>query len=89
MIQKIYHINTFFCHHQIFNLFQYTLKVALQYLFKVVILFNTVFYLKLNFKLKVDRKTCTFKNLEKICQKTVATLFSLSDAQKATIIFNK
>ena len=33
-----------------------TFKVALQYLFNVVILLNTVFYLKLCFKLKIDPK---------------------------------
>ena len=32
----------------------------------VVILLNIVFYLKLNFKLKIDTKMCTFKNLEEI-----------------------
>ena len=41
-------------------------KVVLEYLFNVFILFNTVFYLKLNFKLKIDLKMCTFKNLEEI-----------------------
>ena len=41
-------------------------KVALQYLFNVFIIFNTVSYLKLNFKLKVALKMCTFKNLEEI-----------------------
>ena len=41
-------------------------KVALQYLFNFVILFNKVFHLKLNFELKIDLKTCTFKNLEEI-----------------------
>ena len=41
-------------------------KVALQYLFNVFILFNTVSYLKLNFKLKVDPKMCIFNNLEEI-----------------------
>ena len=44
-----------------------TFKVVLEYLFNVFILFNTVFYLKLNFNLKkIDPKMCTFKNLEKI-----------------------
>ena len=43
-----------------------TFEVALQYLFNVFILFNTVFYLKFNFKLKIDPKICTFKNLEEI-----------------------
>ena len=41
-----------------------TFKEALRYLFNVAILFNTVFYHKLNFKLKVDLKTCSFKDLE-------------------------
>ena len=39
-------------------------KVALQCLFNVFILFNTASYLKLNFKLKIEPKMCTFKNLE-------------------------
>ena len=39
------------------------------------ILFNTVSYLKLNFKLKIDPKMCTFKNLEKFLKKRVATLY--------------
>ena len=45
-----------------------TLKIALQYLFNVFVLFKKVFYLKLIFKLKIHQKKCTFKNLEKICQ---------------------
>ena len=44
------------------NIFQ----VALQYLLNIFILFNTVSYLKLNFKLKVDPKMCIFNNLEEI-----------------------
>ena len=40
-------------------------KVALQYLFNVFILFNTVFNLKLKFKLKKDPKMCTFKTWKK------------------------
>ena len=43
-----------------------TFKVALQYLFKFFILINTVFNFKLNFRLKIDPKMCTFKNLEEI-----------------------
>ena len=39
------------------------------YIFNGVILPSTVFNLKLCFKLKINPKTCTFKNLEKI-QKT-------------------
>ena len=33
-----------------------------------------VSYIKLNFKLKFDPKKCTFKNLEEIWKKRVATL---------------
>ena len=51
-----------------------TFKIAFQYLFKVVILSKTVFYLKLNFILKINPKTCTFENLEEISQKPFATL---------------
>ena len=40
------------------------LKVALQYLFNVVILFNTAFYL--NFKIKIDPKICTLKPWKKL-----------------------
>ena len=36
-------------------------KVPLQYLLNVFILFNTVFYLKLNFKLKIDEKCVVLK----------------------------
>ena len=49
---------------KIFFLLKNIFKVALQYLFNVFILFNTILYLKLNFKLKIDPKMCTFKNLE-------------------------
>ena len=41
-------------------------KVALYYLFNVFILYNTVSYLKLNFKPKIDPKMFTYKNLEEI-----------------------
>ena len=51
-----------------------TFKVALQYIFNIFKLFNTVSYLKLNFKPKIDPKMCTFKNLEKFLKKQVATL---------------
>ena len=47
-----------------FFLLKNTLKLAIQYLFNVVILINTVFSLKLNFKLKIDPKIGTFENLE-------------------------
>ena len=53
------------------NLLKNTFKVALlQYHFNVFYTVNTVSY----FKLKIDPKMCTFKNLEKICQKHLATL---------------
>ena len=45
-----------------------TFKVALQYLFNVYILFNSVSY----FKLKINQKMCTLKNLEKIWRKMAA-----------------
>ena len=50
----------------IFFLLKNTFKVALQYLSNVFILFKTVSYFKLNFKLKIDHKMCTFKSLEEI-----------------------
>ena len=56
-------------------------KVALQYLFNVFMLFNIVFNLKLNFKLKIDPKMHNLRNLKviwktwkKILKKQVATL---------------
>ena len=52
-----------------FKLKKNIFKVALQYLFNVVILLNTVSYLKLNLRLKIDPEICIFKHLEEI-QKT-------------------
>ena len=58
-----------------------TYKVVLQYLFNVVILLKTVFYLKLKFILKKTQKLLFSKtwknseNLEEIYQKHFATLF--------------
>ena len=43
-----------------------TLKLALKYLFNVFVLLKTDSYINLNFKLKIDPKKCTFKDLEKI-----------------------
>ena len=102
MTQIIYHIYKIFCHHQKKFLLKNTFKVTLQYLFNVLILFNTDFYIgiklkhtfkvasqylvnvvillsivfnvKLSFKLKIDLKTYTFKNLEEVTLKNVATL---------------
>ena len=53
MTQKISYINKKFLSSSKFFLFENTFKVALQYLFNVFMVFNTVFYLKLNFKLIV------------------------------------
>ena len=50
-----------FCHHQNLLLIKNTFKVAFEYLFNVFILFNTVSYLKLSFKLKFYPKMCTLK----------------------------
>ena len=68
MTQKIYHKikSSKICHDQKFFLLKNTFEVPLQYLFKVFILLDTIFYLELNFKIKIDQKICTFKNLEEI-----------------------
>ena len=52
-----------------------TLKVVLQYIFNVLLLFNTVSYIKLNLKLKIDPKVCIFKNLEKFLKNGMASLY--------------
>ena len=39
-------------------------------------------FLTLNFKLKIDPKLCTFKNLEEILNKRVATLIGWTQASK-------
>ena len=61
--QKIYHVHFF------------TFKVLLheksiQYVFK---LFKTMFYLKLNFILKMTKKPYTFKNVEEIKKPKINT----------------
>ena len=67
-------------HYQKFFLFKNIFEVPLQYLFDVVMLLNTVFNLQLNFKLKINQKMYSFKNLrnlenlEEISQKLVASL---------------
>ena len=61
LTQKFYHINKIFCHHQKMFLLKNAFKVTLQYPFNVFILFNPVSYIKLNFKLKIDPKICSFK----------------------------
>ena len=55
-----------FCHRQKISLLKNTFEVTLHDLFNVFILFNKVSYIKLNFKLKIDSKMCTFKNQEEI-----------------------
>ena len=65
LTQKIYQTDNFFLTSSNFFI-KYTFEIALQYLFNVFILYNTIFYLKLNFKLKIDPKMCTFKSLEEI-----------------------
>ena len=71
---------TIFCHHLKFILVRNILKVTLQYLFYFFIQFNTVSYTIINYKLKIDPKMCTFKNLKEIWKtftkflKRVATL---------------
>ena len=56
----------FFRHHQIF-LSKNIPKLALKHFFNEFIEFNRVYYLQLNFKLKIDPKLCDFKkNLEEI-----------------------
>ena len=49
-----------------FFLLNDTFKLNLQYLFNLFVLFNIVYYIKPNFKLKIDPKMCTFKYLEEI-----------------------
>ena len=59
-IEIQFHLSTskfFFCYKTLF-------KVILQYLFNVLISLKTVSYIKLNFKIKIDPKLCTFKTLE-------------------------
>ena len=63
---KNYHIEKYFLSSSNIFLLENTFKVALQYVFNVFKLLNTVSYLKLNFKLKIDSKMCNFKNLEEI-----------------------
>ena len=68
------------CHHQSFFLIN-TFKVALQYPFNIVIPLNTgFFYLKLNFKLKIDPKTCNLKSGENL-PKYLATLKQFVDTK--------
>ena len=53
-----------------------TFKVALHSIFNIALLIKTIFNPRYDFKLKVDPKMHTFKNLKKIYQVSVATLFT-------------
>ena len=68
MTKNNYHVDKIFCHNKKNFSLKDTFEVILQYIFNVFIVFNIVF------KLKVDPKMRTFKNLEKIKKKRVATL---------------
>ena len=48
------------------NVKKKTFKVTLQHLLNVFVLFNTVSFIEINLKLKIDPKMFTFKNLEEI-----------------------
>ena len=58
----------FFCHYQKFCITKNTFKEALKYLLDFVIIINTVFYLKLNSKLKIGPKTCNLKTWRKFAK---------------------
>ena len=79
MTQKIYRIDKKKLSSPSFLELLNTFKEALRYFFNAVILFNTVFYLQLNFKLKIDPKTCNFKNLEEIWKPGESLLKTFGD----------
>ena len=60
-----------------------TFIVDLQYLFNVVILLKSVFNLIFNYKLKIDLKTCIFKNQWAICIYINHLVFIVSDKSTA------
>ena len=66
MTQKIYHINNIILSSSKNFLLKNTFKVTLQHLLNVFVLFNTVSFIEINLKLKIDPKMFTFKNLEEI-----------------------
>ena len=66
MTQKICHINKIFLSSSKNFLLKNTFKVTLQYLINIFILFNTVSYIEIRLKLKIDPKICTFKNRKKL-----------------------
>ena len=63
---KTYHENNIILCHQKIVLFKNTLKVTLQNIFNVFMLFNTVSLTKPNFKLKISQKMCTLKCMEEV-----------------------
>ena len=64
-MKKNYRINkSFLSLSKVFFLFN-TLKKAFSFFYDVI-LFYTVFYLKLKCELKIDPKMCSFKNLHEI-----------------------
>ena len=62
---SIWHKNVSFFFINNFFLLKNLFKVALQYLFNVFILFNTVSYFKINFKLKYNQKCFLKKTWKK------------------------
>ena len=67
-----------------------TFKVAIQYLFIVFIIYNTVSYFKPNFKLKIDQKCVLFKTWMEVDKKLVKIFEKRSDnpdTQKKSIYY--
>ena len=71
----MYHLDRTFYHHQILKT-KKLIKVASQYILNVFLLFNKFFFPNLYFEINIDQKRCTFKNLQKISKKQVATLYN-------------
>ena len=67
--------------------FKNTFKVAIQYLFIVLLVFNIIFYLKLYFKLKIDPKMCSFNNLEEILKNLLATMKYVNCKKKIISVY--
>ena len=88
MKKIIYHIHESFVVINFF-LLRNIFKVDL---FNIFTLFNTVSYLKLNIKLKIDQKFCTYKNLDKTPQniwQPHVWLFHLMELRTMVSIQNK
>ena len=60
LTQQLYHVNKIFLSSSNFFFIKNYFKVTPHYVFNVFILTNTVSYIKLNFKLKIDPKKRTF-----------------------------